>query len=641
MRRRGPSRVDSRAVRRWWILLACLLLLTGLRSSARASESPVTAWGLGCPKERGLTVVGAFAAEGMVSFDVQPGDLRLEVRLASGRSFRRAGRYGVSPVGQFADWSAEPEVRRRALDAVVGCLIADPTLPLTGAGSSAPHADANLAPETPWLALLGLALLVGLALALARPRERWRGALLVVALGSLSFVARAYLAPWAYFHQNGQGPLWVGYALGEPSPYGLGYHQVFSRAAAWLPGAPEFAVFRSQALLGALVAPVGWLLARRAGARPALALAAALLIALDPTLARGAQSESYYAICTSLLFAATAAIALGSRPRARWSFAFAVFTAGIFVATVARVHPVAWVPAALVALVPLSLPGRPRDRLRRAALAALGIGAAAALLSGRAMLAVLEGALGQQWMPTAHASTSSLGSLTEPACLVLVALGLCAIVAPLRALLLPVSALGVTLLAMRGVSLVEGQSAYILGAYRLLYLPSAALAVAAILGHLARSRRAAILAASVLVCAGVGLAASRWPAQAYVSTDAREQAWTMTWRDRLPADACVAYIDRAEPRVLVLPLYGRCSKEWTWTAGGAPRPDLGWGGPLYYVHTSLCSTPQAEDACRRFESAHRLHQIERVTIPSLPSLPYAPLPPGSIDAVLYRVTGPR
>jgi hypothetical protein len=340
------------------------LVLLGLAPRAWAAEAGAEAWAARCPAERGLAATVSFRAEALLVFELAPSGLQVEVRPDSPKSFRHAGAIGVSPIGEFADWNQAPAAQQAALETFVACAAADPTLAFTGAPLSALERSAHRAGAVvvavPWLLLGGLA---ALAAALWRARELRRRLPLLAGLFGGALALRAVLLPWAFFHQNGQGPLWIDYALGEPSPYGPGYREVFGWAARWaLDGAhaPDRAVFAAQAVLGALVVPAGWLLANRAGARPALGLVVALLLALDPSLARAAQSESYYATLASLLFLATAALSLGAcRPShgalgapaaseriGSVSFGLGVLGAGLFIAQAARLHPIGWVAAA-------------------------------------------------------------------------------------------------------------------------------------------------------------------------------------------------------------------------------------------------------------------------------------------------------
>ena len=118
-------------------------------------------------------------------------------------------------------------------------------------------------------------------------------------------------------------------------------------------------------------------------------------------------------------------------------------------------------------------------------------------------------------------------------------------------------------------------------------------------------------------------------------TDAREQAFALEWRERLPQGAEVASVDRAGKRLLSLPLVGEGLPTWRRVDehGGAHYG----AGPRFYYRGSLCSTPEGAPICTAFERAHHLELIETRRLPAIASLPWAPLSPGEIDVALYRV----
>jgi hypothetical protein len=619
------------------LALAALVVALGLLPKlAWASGSGAEVWAAGCPAERGLSARVAYRAEELLLFEVEPGGLRVEVRPDSPRSFRHAGAFGVSPVGEFADWNQEPAARRQALESFVTCLLADPSLAFTGEAlrSSERSTPRSAGAAAPWLLLGGLA---ALAVALGRARDL-RGKLLWLAgLSGVALAFRAVALPWAYFHQNGQGPLWIDYALGEPSPYGPGYREVFAWVARWALDrgyAPDLAVFVAQAVLGALVVPAGWLLAHRAGARPALCLAVASLLAIDPSLARAAQSESYYATLASLLFLATAALSLGvTRQRtATVDFGLGVLGAGLFIAQAARLHPIGWIAAATVPLACLALPGRVSARLARTALAALGIGAVTALGAGRVLHGIVTGGeLGGQWLPQALARLSNASIPPTIGLLLIVVFVL------RRRAFPPLLALVVCVGAATTANLLGGGPALILGGYWHLYAPALVVAGAALVAELARGRRAATALALVVASGGAALAVVSWPALTREPTDVREQAWAMEWRKTLPAGARVAYVERVGARVLRLPLFGDAVRALYLEPGATRVAAPTHAGQLYYVRTSLCASAEGRDRCRRFEEQHRLRPVVTRTLPAIASLPYLTLPEAAIDVGLYEV----
>ncbi|TKC95223.1 SGNH/GDSL hydrolase family protein [Polyangium fumosum] len=138
------------------------------------------AWIAACAdaEHLGLTAFDCFADQGSLTHVIVEAKgeaaLRVDIARDGSRSFRRVGQAGLSPLGQFEDWNAEPEPRKRALDALGACLARDATF-LASAAIMTP--DKPPPPEVrppdppgrtpvawPWLIVTGLA---GAALALA------------------------------------------------------------------------------------------------------------------------------------------------------------------------------------------------------------------------------------------------------------------------------------------------------------------------------------------------------------------------------------------------------------------------------------------------------------------------------------------
>src|SRR6185436_18238690 len=197
-----------------------------------------------------------------VDLGTSSGALRVEIAPASERSFHRAGPLGLSPVGEFADWDAEPAGLRAAFDAVTSCATADPGLasslhlPAVDASRSArdaPVRDRSVPSlpvrlSNPWRWLLAIGAAAFACGASLRKRARFgpavatAGAVLVAAALCASF--RLVTVPVAFLHQNGQGPLWVEQTTTDGLwPYGNGYREIFALVAGIVPGAPERGVF--------------------------------------------------------------------------------------------------------------------------------------------------------------------------------------------------------------------------------------------------------------------------------------------------------------------------------------------------------------------------------------------------------------
>ena len=661
--------------------------------------------GAQCP-ERGLLLVDVG--------DAAP--LRVEVRHSEQRSFRAVGAWGLSPVGEFPDWNGTDPRLRREFDQLEACVRADGTfgpaldavvhappedtdpneayepevparmdppvqlgLPARGPAPSrvAPTASrptsspAVRGPErssprtttrrpfdrrwprrVPWM-LLGA---LGCMAALLRRRvrdPRWRlAALPSLAAAAATLLLRAVLLPTAYFHQNGQGPLWVAEIVASRHhPYGPGYRSLFGWLR-WLTPNPDGAVFFVQGLLAAAAVPCVAFTARRLGARGALPWALALLLAVDPLVVRLARSESYYGVGLSLLFMATALLAAAVRaPRLRSEqFVLPVLAAGLVLAQAVTVHPVLWSAASLSPLVLVLAPGNLRRRLLRTLAASLIVGLVVAVLAGPSVLAVLHSSLGASWAPGASPTSSGDSSarrvLEVLSWLVLAALALGSsartpVAGAVRAVVLVV-----VVIVLRAADLVGSGSTlpWIHAAYLHLYAPLLlALAVSA-LGE--RARGAVPSRAVPAAVAALGLLAllRLWPGWTVLPTDARELALMLRWRASIPVSARVGYIERIGDRILVLPFYHD-------GPGTGPRPlvlrehafveDLGRYGPeTYYVRTSLCSTPEGRQYCDAFERRYALVPVHQASLPAIPSMVGFRYDRSTVAVGLYRVAGP-
>ncbi len=151
--------------------------------------------------------------------------------------------------------------------------------------------------------------------------------MLLVALGGRDLLPRASCWSGAsFFHQNGHGPNWIGYALGQPCTYGPGFEELFGWAARLRPQQPEPLVFGCNAALAATCPIWTWIVTRRVGAPAWLAWPVAAVVAIDPLLLRIAFTESYYVPYTALLLLGTA-VALSAPTLRSWSPRFVLASA--------------------------------------------------------------------------------------------------------------------------------------------------------------------------------------------------------------------------------------------------------------------------------------------------------------------------
>jgi len=567
----------------------------------------------------------------VVEVEAKP-PLRVELSL-NRPAFRNVGSYGFSPIGSFADWAAEPAETRRALDAVVTCAKSDPpdALLVSDGQPSSPSRDGPRRPHLaiPFLAIAACLLSLGAFLRSPRRVAHQRKLARFAGVFALAVVVLA-LTRFAFFHQNGQGPFWVAQAvIGDGGDYGPGYPEMFQ----WLSvraQRPDDAIAIAHLILGALLPLLAYVIARGVGARRIFAAVLAAAALFDPVFKRTSRSESYFATIAVLLFAAAAALILGDRPqgaRSRWKAVLGPVIAGLFIAQAARIHPLAWVPAAAVPLVLLCRGGDLRVRVVRTAIAAIVIAFVAAPFVVPLIRHTFGSGLGTGFLGGARVRVLSLSGRAAIA----IAIGLALLVpratrrfaAPMLAAIVAVAAAIVT-------NVVQLDTPVVSAAYLHLFAP-------ALLGGIAGL--AALVARPKIVAAVIALIALGhvWSERRIVAlpTDARELDWWRTLRDELPNDAQVATIDRVGSRVLFLPLFGTRMPR-TVRIEDDGRAWFG-PGPRYYYRSSLCVTAEGAARCERFEQTHRLREVSRRTFPSLASLPWHPLPGGSIDVAIFAV----
>lgn len=643
--------------RAWWCLLCSLACLCGVPSAARAADSApacdaaIQAWARRCAAREALAAVNVTCPAGRLVLTTEPG-LGVEIVADAARAFRAAGQLGLSPVGSFPDWNAEPLARRAAFEGVARCVTHEPP-PIVLPDEPPPpvHRGPGRDESTerwwwPWR--LALALVALLALAIGRmlhaPWLAARRAALAVTAVVLTHAVRSALVPTAELHQNGQGSLWIRYALRDHAglaDYGAGYAELLSLPARLFAGDPERGVFAAQSWLGASAVLAVFWLARCAGARLALALGLACVFALDPFVARAAASESYFGTLLSLAaWAAALLAAAGQRGHLRsLRFVLLVLAAGLVVAQAARVHPCGWIPLATLPAVVAAGPGRWRSRVQAALAAGVGVGLVVMVFSGAELWRVLHGALIAAWAPNAGPSLPPLDRVPHAYWAVLaVLLALPAGGARRRALIVA-SVATVALAAM--MRKVGGVVAPVARAELTLYAPTLfALAAAALarvtrreLGRARRYLPLALAAAGALYCARQRATASLLP------TDVREVQALREWRARLPARSTVVHLRSVGSRLLALPVYGASTQG---IDAAAVLPEQAWllhvDGPLYYYRSSLCASPEGAELCSQLEARLELQRVEERTLPALPSAPWIAYPEPQVQVWLARVT---
>ncbi len=643
-----PSLRRARARSALVVLVGALFVAPlSLAQTPNPCPDGVLAWVEACGASQAISLEARACPSGVVVVHAGAADAGLTVELsaASPAAFERAGVIGLSPVGSFPDWSAEPQERQDALAALVRCASGDqslfggPAAPVVSvAATRTPSGSAALPLPFPILPLLALPLSALLLLG-ARPLRR-RETTGLLALFTATFALRWALLPQAFFHQNGQGPHWIRLALDDLaglSAYGPGYAELFATAVHLAPEAPERPLFVAQALLGALIPLLAWALARALGAGAA-AWAIALPIAASPLLGRLAQSESYFGAILVLLLAAGACAAAGTRPTQRWPLALgAAAAAGLFVAQAVRIHPLAWAPALTLPAIFLMGPRLDARAVIRASAQIALAGVVVAAASGAAIARVLQGSL-STWVPD---DGLTLRLPEAPWLVALSAAALLALAHPRRARLLLIVGLAAgALLTEASANLLRNKDAPPYeAAFLWLFAPVLIGAIAALAGawraH-APHRFGALVTALSLTGCGLVLVDSR---NFVVATDAREQAWALEWRATLPSDATVIYLGRAEERVLMLPIYRQQALRELPLRAGEALPALPDERTLYYYRSSLCSTPEGAEACARLEHELPLGAAQYLDLPPIASQPWHPLGPAAVSVSLHEVTG--
>lgn len=613
----------------------------------------VTEWASECSEsQEGFDVQPAFCPPGGALLDGRIGEfsVRLEVSGDPARGFREVAGFGVSVLGDFPDWNRAPPEYHRALDHVVECLGRDATLghlqPVP-AGSTHIETVAVQSQPFPWLVLGGL--LVGLFVVGRRSAglpTRTRSADAAVAAGLVltGWVVGKALFPCAFLHQNGQGPLWVLFGLCTPADgYGPGFREVWGWLLGANPDRPEHALFAGQAILGALWPAWAFLGARALGASRRVALALAVVVLADPVAARAVHSETYFATTTSLLWPAGVLLVAGATgdSRSKGLFWCAVLGAGLLVAQVARMHPLAYLPCAFVVAPLLTLPGKSRrERIVRTAQAGLGIAAIVLTGAGAIVLDNMSSSKSASWTDLAF---SSPWLMAVPA---IVAGGALLSLIPLMnrrlGALWPVLLMAATCIVTIETNLVAVGGVPIEQASFRQYGPAVGLLAACALVGL--PSRPVWLRPSLT---GLGLVlALAWQAQFWQpvqmrATDQIEQDLWIDWRSDLGTQN-VAYLGRADRRVLYVPLYGACLTDHPRgeilqadDPGTVPAPNS-----LYY-HSSLCSTVDGQALCQSVEDSLELELMRSAVLPASESMKDLGYLDDDVPVRLYRVTGRR
>lgn len=522
-------------------------------------------------------------------------------------------------------------------------------------GPSRRRAQTKPRPQVPWalVGAFGCALIVVLPLTrrLRRPGNRATAMGLAV-LALITFVFRRLAFPEAFFHQNGHGAMWIGYALENKGSYGSGFFDVFNIPAVFGAGAPDHNVFVAHGVLASLAVVASWTLARAAGAPRPVAWAVAFVMAVEPNLGRLAQSESYFGVVAWLLLMAAALLASGARSGKVSSsrFVASVVGAGLLISQASVIHPISWLASAFIPLAAWVGPGALRRRTRMLLAATAGIGLVVLGWSGSEIFHILN-AHARFAGGYAHSAVSNIGGAF---------LAILAYVGLLKALnrfpedgkvrrftrpalrwTLRLGALLVVVLVCDALHQLRGLTPWVRRAWWVPYLP-ALIAAGASLAMGLRDRVLARGVGALVVAAGIVFSAVGWREQTLLPTDALEARFATTWRETLPSDAIVLHIERAKERISVLPVY---------RVFGATVISIDLDGNLtplapaisaatHYHRSSLCSTPQAEAFCKKLESRWVLEPVAVTELPAIPSFPRMHYTEDSVRVGVYRIARP-
>jgi hypothetical protein len=676
-----------------------LAIAVGMVSRARADDpacgDAVRAWVGRASRETGVPARAVECPTMLARIRLSPaGEAALDVEVAEppGPAFRRAGRFRVSPMIEVADWSEVAPARRAAFDELVAWIAAhEDAVTVSRGHARIARADLEGLGPALWIAAL---LLIALGLACGRgarplvqsghvdkgpgPSSSW-GAAGVFVLGA---VLRFGLGAFGPLHVNGQGPAWVRAAVGDPThlgAYGPGYREVFHALVELSGAAPDQAIFTANVVIGALGAPIGLVVARRLGLDPGRALLGAVLLAVEPVAIRIAATESYFVPIATLVLATIAAL-LEARAQwlhagssaARWRgrvAAVAIAAGGALLAAQAvRIHPAAWIPVALAAIVPWLAPiaDVPARLVRPGERPALGLRRRIAIhvaiaLAGSALVGSVVFATSGAWIAHVRELVTSAGPLVEGPALrdpldatlwvgrvLLVAVFLIALSRPRN---LAVAAIPFAI-AMVLTRVIYGQSDLWQAGYDRMFLGLPILAMtAAIPERVAELRprwRVALLVAAATIPIAVG-----WPVLQERTTEEREHAWLRRRFAALDPGCTLAHVERSDRRVVDLPDYAVPPAPPGTARGAAARarpvrsPDdlallASPGRCLVWVHSSICTSAEARTTCEAIEHGARdaglhLEPIARTRFPAQPSHRALPYDARHVGVSLHRV----
>ncbi len=576
-------------------LIALLLMATA--ALAGPAEATCTAETRAWVAAQQLELVGCPGPEQLVVRVAGEQPLDVELGRGAGPAMLVVDGVRIAPVANVPDWDAAPETWRAGVEGIrAGVAARAPPSPF---GAERVEVIRE-APRRSWpWRLLGL-----LLLPLLVRRRGWTGP----GLFGVGAVLRLTLGPWSVHHTNGLGPFWLRGAILDPgtlAEYGAGYPELFAAAVRLVPSQPDLAVFGTNALLAAALAPCVFALARELGAARRAALGVGLLVALDPVGIRFGATESYVpALALGLGLSAWLAV-LAARERGLRAVVLGL-VAALVAAQTARVHPAVW-PALL--LVPLMVVGGGR----RALGIALAIAAAVLLPSPGDFFEVLE-AVAARRSEGGLLESRVLGGAGLRAWLLAAAIAGYGIWIEPRARRVAPALIG-ALLLLAATQSIYGQSELWQASYRRIFVVPLGVGLAVLLpGKLPRWTPLAALLVLVL----------GWSTIHERTTEQLEYRWLRSRLQAADPEALVLVPDFVGPRqVLVadylLPRPGKLRK----VRDSKQVAKLRERGPVLGIWTSLCSGPDSAARCALLGDFGELESVSLVAAPSFTRLPYA------------------
>ncbi len=488
----------------------------------------------------------------------------------------------------------------------------------------------------PWF--LCAAILLGAVSVWRTPRpaasELWVAGAITVGAA----VARLVCGLWGPLHINGQGPLWIRGALDPEAlaSYGPGYFELFGWVAR-LWGAPDRAIFTANALLSALCPALLYATARLVGVAGGAALAIAVVLAADAVTVRTAASESYFSSLIVLVLGVQALLAFGVQCRRRhdrWAASFALAAACLLAVTVARIHPVGYLPLALCPLVVLGA-ARPtawRPRIALAASAGMAVAGAVLLISGGTIITALR---------ASPMASDAFGGVTRRHGEVLAALvvAIWLVHRWARPPWLPLVG-GLSLVVMLTTRDAFQQHPLWELCYERLFLPGMLLGAAPLLP---RRLQWPGWALSVAVAGAIGLLVPALPHLRAPTTEQLEYRFLQETLRGTPPSCTLAAVSRAGMRVwdipsYLLPAYGLDETHGLALESAADLRDAVVPGDcLLYVRSSLCASVEARALCDSIEREARLERLASRVFPAAPSRVDLPYDRSEVEVVVFQV----